>query len=155
MKRTALLPALILGLSLALTGCGGSDDDDKGSDDPTTAASITKPDFIEQADGICKAGNATLDAAAQALGDTPDQAAVEAFVTSSAIPTVQGEHDSIEALGTPEGDEDAISAMLDALQKGIDDLKADPGAIMTATESPFADADQLAVAYGLKECGAS
>lgn len=154
MKRTAVLPALVLALSLALTGCGG-DDDTNTTSDPTTAAALTKTEFITQADAACKAGDAVVDAAAEALGESTAEADIIAFVTDTVIPNVQGQHDAIEALGAPEGDEDEITAILDALQSGIDDLAADPGAITTATESPFADANQLAGDYGLKECGAS
>lgn len=152
MKRTTVLPALFLALALAVTGCGGGDDG-KSTDTPTAAA-ITQAEFITQADAICKAGNATIDAAATAVGDNPSAADIELFVTSAVIPGVQAQHDSIDALGAPEGDEDQIAALLAALQTGIDNLTADPGAITTAEGSPFAEANQLASDYGLQECGA-
>ncbi|MCW2798280.1 hypothetical protein [Nocardioides sp.] len=154
MKRTTVLPALILALGIAVTGCGGGSDDKTSAADPTPSA-ISKADFTTQADAICTAGNKTIEEATAALGDNTSQADIAAFVTETMIPSVQGQHDAIAALGAPAGDEDKVAAILDALQSGIDALKTDPGAITTAAGSPFADANRLAADYGLTVCGAS
>lgn len=151
MKRSAVfLSALALAVSLTVSGCGGGDD--KSSDAP---ASITKADFTEQADAICAAGDVTINAAADALGDTPTQAEIEAFATDVLVVSVQSQHDDIEALGAPDGDEDDITAMLDALQSSIDAVTADPASINAEGADPFADANQMAQDYGLTDCGAS
>lgn len=147
MKRSALLlPTLALALSLIVSGCGGGDDD---------KTSISKADFIEQADAICAAGDVEIEAAADALGDDPTQEQIEAFAVDTLVPSVQGQHDAIDALGAPEGDEDAISAMLDALQGSIDTVEADPSTINAEGADPFADANQMAQDYGLTDCGTS
>ncbi|MCW2766172.1 MAG: hypothetical protein JWO11_2131 [Nocardioides sp.] len=152
MKRTAVLPALILTLGLAVTGCGGGGDDKVTAEPTAAAAALSKADFSSQANAICATGTQTIDAASAALGDSTSSADIEAFVTETVIPSVQGQHDAIEALGAPAGDEDEVAALLAALQTGIDALSADPAAITTG--SPFDEANQLATAYGLTDCGA-
>ena len=145
MNRTALLPALLLTLGLAVSGCGGGDGDEDAAPEP-----ISKADFSTQADKICADATADLTAAAEALGEDPSQEQIEAFASDSLVPSLQAQHDDIEALGAPEGDEDEVEAILTALQEGIDTVEADPGSI-TSSE-PFGEASELAADYGLEEC---
>lgn len=145
MNRTAALPALLLSLGLALTGCGGGGDDEEAAPEP-----ISKADFTTQANKICADGSAELDAAADALGDAPTQEQIEGFAADTLVPNIQAQHDDIEALGAPEGDEDEVDAILAALQDGVDATEADPSAITSG--DPFAQANELAGAYGLTDC---
>ena len=146
MNRTALLPAVLLTLSLAVTGCGGG-----GSDDEDAAPEpISKADFSAQADKICADATADLTAEAEALGEDPSQEQIEAFASDSLVPSIQAQHDDIEALGAPEGDEDEVEAILTSLQEGIDTVEADPST--TTSGDPFAEASELAADYGLEDC---
>lgn len=148
MKRTALLfPALVLAVSFLAAGCGG--DDDKKSDE-----AITKAEFIKQADEICAQGNEDIATASEAIGDSPTSDEIEAFATDTLVPNIQDQHDAIDELGAPKGDEDDVDAILGALQTGIDTLSEDPAGAMSSAESPFTAANELAGAYGLTECGA-
>lgn len=146
MNRTALLPALLLSLSLVAAGCGG--DDGGGGED---AEPISKADFTTQADKICADANAEIEAEAEALGAEPTQEQIEQFAVDILVPNIQGQHDDIADLGAPEGDEDDVEAILDALQEGIDAVEADPS-LITSSDDPLAEASELAGEYGLKEC---
>jgi len=143
MNRTAALPALLLSLGLALTGCGGGDEE--AAPEP-----ISKADFTTQANKICADGSAELAAAADELGEDPTQEQIEGFASDTVVPNIQGQHDDIEALGAPEGDEDEVDAILAALQEGVDTTEADPSTITSG--DPFAEANELAGAYGLEDC---
>jgi hypothetical protein len=143
MNRSAL-PALLLSLSLVAAGCGGDDEAD-------AAEPLSKSEFVTQADKICADGNADLETEAEALGDEPSQEEIEAFATDTLVPNLQAQHDDLDALGAPEGDEDEVQAILDALQEGIDALESDPAAV-TSSDDPLAEASELAGDYGLEEC---
>lgn len=148
MSRSSLLPALLLSLLLAVTGCGGGDgEDDSGAD---AAEPISKADFIAQANTICADGSAEIETAADELGEAPTQDQIEQFATDTLVPNIQGQHDDIGALGAPEGDEDEVDAILAALQEGVDTVAGDPSTITSG--DPFAEANELAGAYGLTEC---
>lgn len=141
MNRTALLPALLLPLALLVTGCGG--------DEPEP---LTKDEFATQANKICSDGNAELETAAEELGDEPTEEQIEEFVTDTVLPNLQEQHDELEDLAAPEGDEDEVEEILDALQEGIDGIEEDPAGAITSGEDPLAEASELAGEYGLTEC---
>jgi len=135
---------LVIG-ALVVAGCGGDDDTS------ATTASLSKEEFLAQGNAICAEGNKTIEAAGEDLGQQPSQADFEAFVNDSLAPAVQGQIDGINALGAPEGDEEQVTAITDAAQEGVDEIKADPGAI-TGNQDPFEEANKLAGEYGLTEC---
>lgn len=158
MKRTqVLLTTLAVSATLALTGCGGDDAPDaSASTAPTTAptteaTTISTEDFTTQANAICAAGNADLEAAAKEIGDNPTDEQIASFATDTLIPNVQGQHDDIEALGAPAESADEVSAMLDSLQGALDTVTADPSSL-SADSDPFAEASDLAGGLGLADC---
>jgi ABC-type glycerol-3-phosphate transport system substrate-binding protein len=154
MKRSALfLPALALAVSLVASGCGGSSSDDSSDGGDAPAASISEADFTEQANTICSDASDELQTAGADLTDQSTQDEVVAFVTDTAIPSFQAQHDAIDALGAPEGEEDDVQALLDALQDGIDAVTADPTAFIADGDSPFVDANAAANDLGLTDCG--
>ncbi len=118
-----------------------------------TAASLTKEEFIAQADQICTEGDAALNQTSTDFGPgQPSDEELTAFVNDTLIPNLQGQHDDIAALGAPEGDEEEISSLLDDFQQAIDDVKADP-LLVAQRPGPFDDVNQQAQDYGLKKCG--
>lgn len=152
MKRSILtVPALALAASL-LAGCGGSDGSDRKDSAPEPEASaITSADFVSEANQICAGGNAEIDSASVELGDAPSEEDVSAFASDVLVPNIQDQHDAIDELGAPEGDEDAVDALLTALQDGIDALTADP-TVVSVAPGPFADANAAATELGLTDC---
>lgn len=143
MKRPALfLPTVALAFGLAVTGCGGSDE----------APAISHDDFVTQANEICADASAELQEAGADLTDTSSEEDLIAFIEDTAIPNFQGQHDDIEDLGAPEGDEDDVDALLTALQDGIDAVSDDPSAFIVEGADPFADANEAATELDLTDC---
>ena len=151
MKLRTLAILAALAALVVVAGCGGGDD----SSSTTSAAPLSKDDFIAQADQICTDGDAAISADQPDIGPSgPTDDQIDSFVTDTLVPNLQDEHDKIAALGVPEGDEDAISSLLDKLQSAIDTLGSDPSSITTSQDS-FNDVNQAAQDYGLKKCGSS
>lgn len=155
-RLTLTLTGLAAVAALALGGCGGGDDTTStattGDTETSTASALalTKEQFIAQADAICAAGDKSLNAALQALGNgQPSQADLQQFA-QVAVPALQEEVDAISALPPPSGDSEQITAMLNAVQNGIDKIKSDPAAIEA---DPLSEASRIAQDYGLQQCG--
>lgn len=136
------LGVIAVATALAL-GAGCGDDEE----------SLTKAEFIEQADAICAAGNEELNSLDSDFGAGKSPAEiVDSFVSEELIPVLRAEHDEIEALGAPEGDEAEVENLLASLQEAIDAAEEDPMAFVISDDA-FAAADKAAEDYGLKECG--
>lgn len=150
MKRPALLlPSALLVLGLALSACGGSDDSSSDAGDKPADAAISQADFVEQANAICSDAGDAFDAEAAKLDESSD---IEAFVTDVAVPNFQAQHDDIAALGAPEGQEEDVQTLLDALQSGIDAMAADPAGATDEDSTSFDDANAAATELGLTDC---
>jgi hypothetical protein len=130
----------VVGTLLAV-GCGGGGE------------SISKEDFIEQADEICAAGSEELDAILDELEPaTPTSDDIAEFLRDDYVPNIRAQIDDIRELGFPEGDEDELDAILDDSESVLDDIEEDP---QTAVQqaNPFAEVNQQLQEYGLTECG--
>jgi len=151
-----LAPALVAALIAA--GCGGNGD----SSSTTTAAaeSLSKDDFIKEADQICSDGDAATQAEFQkALPNqqgppTADQLPQVARIAGQGV---KNEITKIRALGAPAGDEATVNSFLDAADSGADQIIAHPEQLQSSGESnaDIARADREAQAYGLRICGQS
>jgi hypothetical protein len=163
-RITALL-ALALAAGLIAAGCGDDDDEtttaattttETGATGATGAATgepLSQDEFITQADQICADGDKEIDQQAQETfgqGEPSDQE-VEQFASETVVPNIQRQIDGIGALTPPEGDEDEVSAILDAAQEALDEIEQDPSSLQSG--NPFKQANQLAQDYGLTECG--
>lgn len=150
------LAALSLGILLALlplVGCGEDDGD---------SPMISKAVFVKKASAICSETNAKASSEGikvlrrlesdGASGQDPEAA----LVTEWLVPTIQTEIDELRALGTPDGDEERVDAILVALQDVIDRADADPERYLSEQvnfEHPYKEVEKLATAYGISECG--
>ncbi|GAB2980512.1 hypothetical protein [Nocardioides montaniterrae] len=143
MKQLAL--ATTLAATLALAGCGGSDD-------PTP---LTHAQLVKQGNAICKQG--TKDVAAVVKKVTkhgkPTRAAVLKATKEQIVPIIQDQRDRLDALEPPKTDAVKYADLIAAIDKAIAAVKADPAAAMAA--SPFDAANQLANGLGLTVCGKS
>lgn len=136
--------AVVLVLGIAAVGCGGGDDD-----------TLTKAQFIKQADAICAKGNKRIDAAAKEIFTTkqqPSKAQLTTFATDTLIPDIQRQVDEVRALNEPSDDEDEVNAFLDSAQAELDKGKEDP--LYITSDKSFSETNQLGKQYGFKVCAA-
>lgn len=149
-KVLMLLLAAALGVTAIAAGCGGDDEDGDGE-------ALTKQEFITQADQICAEGDRQINEAgsAQFGGQEPSAQEIEEFGTETVAPNIQNQVDQIRALTPPEGDEEQVSAILDAAQEGIDEVEEDPSLLNQGQDAggAFTEANRLAEDYGLTDCG--
>jgi hypothetical protein len=142
----AIAVSATLVLALVAAGCGSSS---KSS----TAASLSKPQFVAEGNAICAQGNQRLAASDRALGSQPSQAQITTFVTSTFAPNIQSQIDGLRALSAPSGDAAAVSQMLDVAQTDLDKIKGNPA--LLAGGAGFTEFAHLAHPYGLTSCAPS
>ena len=140
--------------ALLVSGCG--EDDDEGGFSPVVSDPTSKVEFLRQADEICHSTESRIEAAADDLlsgkGD-PDPAEVEEVALGIVVPALEAEIAAIGALDAPEGDEDEVQGILDATQAGIEEIEADPQALLDGAPKSLVKAEQLARRYGSTQCG--
>ncbi len=141
-------------LLFAAAGCGGG-----GGDSSTDANAIPKAEFIKKADAICSAGNKRMEVTfAHFLEENknirhPSEADYESLVGKVVVPNVRREIKEIRTLGAPEGDEDRVEAILEALEEGVETAENDPKAVVSSSEAIFGISSRLGKEYGLEVCG--
>jgi hypothetical protein len=145
------LPLLVL----AIAGCGG---EDEGEEEFPAGVSqpATKVEFLREADRICVSSEARIEAAADDLlreRGRPDPERVEQVALKIAVPALETEVRAIGSLTPPEGDEDEIQAILDATERGIAQIEADPRGLTDGPPPGLREAQRLAERYGSAECG--
>ena len=140
--------------ALLVSGCG--DDEDEGGFSPVVSDPTSKVAFLRQADEICHSTESRIEAAADDLltgKGEPDPAEVEEVALGIVVPALEAEIAAIGALEAPEGDEDEVHGILDATQAGIEEIEADPRALLDGPPKSLVKAEQLARRYGSQQCG--
>jgi hypothetical protein len=151
-----VLLAGIVAAAAVIAGCGSSDD---SSTDSTTA--LTKAEFIKQGDAICEKGSKQIEDEAEAFADendvdteNPTDEQQEEVIETVVGPSLQTQADELGELGAPSGEEAKVTAMLEALEEGAEELESDPGALLGSDGSdPIDKANDLANEFGFKACG--
>ena len=145
-RATIELVFLLVGVSVALAlgigGCGGG------------GSPLTKAQFIEQADAICKQAGAEQVALASHRKGEVVSGNFEA-VTAVFVPPMEKELRRLGALKPPGAEEGAVKAILKAIRRGVQDAKADYLDLFVKETDPFVEANELARKYGLKACAES
>lgn len=159
----------MLAIALVAVGCGGSSDSSSGggaaaSSGSTTAiaaSELTKAEFVEQANAICKEGGDQIHREVQqftkeqglsrkAVLTRPRQ---EEIVTKFVVPSIQAQAEGLAKLGVPEGDESEVSAIVFNLGKLAKAAEQNPAsALQEGTGNPLGEANKAAKAYGAGEC---
>lgn len=142
-------------VALLVSGCGGG-----GGGEQVTASSISKAQFVKQADAACEKNRKQIETGLSAyfggLSGEESQAKKEARLSEAVetivTPKLQKELAEIRALGAPEDDRDKVEAIVDAIGEAVSKLEEDPVQIESSTQI-FADAQKLAKEYGLTVCG--
>ncbi len=147
MRTAMLLGVTALAAGLLAAGCGG---DDGG-------AAPSKQDYIAEGDAICKQRQDEVSRQAQETfgGSVPTGEQIEAFGADVIVPSLDSQLEELRALTPPEGDEDTVGKIYDAVGDGIDAIRENPALVTDPNAGgTFAEADALAQRYGFKVCGA-
>jgi len=145
MKKGLLTIVTLLSVSgLLAAGCGGND---SSTDEPAPS----KADYIVEADAICAASQSDLDGIVQSLPDDVEATESQEAITEEIIPAFRDQIEQLRALTPPEGEEEAIAAIYDAVDEAVDMIEENP--LVLDQVDPFNEADRLATDYGLEVCG--
>jgi len=154
--KALLAIGMAIALAAAVAGCGGGDD----SSGDSSSAALTKAEFIKQADAICKSGEETLEDEANEFAEendvdteNPTTKQQEEVIVDVVGPALHKQGEEIAELGAPEGEEETVEAIVDALESGADEVENDPATLIESEDSPLDEATELAGDYGLTECG--
>ena len=149
MMKKLLSIICLVAAALLLFGVAGCGEDD------SSAATLTKKQFIKSAEGICEqAETEQLKKATKYLQGHPG-AEEEDAVIPAGLPPIEEELNKLEALGLPKGGEAEIEAFLDALQVALDQAKEDPGSVLAQQGNPFEKPNKIGSKYGLKACASN
>jgi hypothetical protein len=134
-------------LSLLVAGCGGGEDE---------TSSPSRKQFLKQANAICQEQTQKRNKIIQDAISGSDQnkllpKAEREQIIVDALPPYAETPEKLEALGAPEGDEEKVEAILEAMEKAAADAKANPSVALTSTKQ-FEEANKLASGYGLTSC---
>ena len=118
---------------------------------------VTKTEYLAKAKAVCQKGNQALTEASNATfakvppGQKLSDPEIEVFVRQTVVPTIRDQVKELRALPPPKGKKGQVEEIYRALDKGLDDLDKNPGALMDGS-NPFAQADSLAAKYGITVC---
>ena len=154
-KRLIVLLAGVLAIAV-IAGCGSSDD----STETDESVALTKVEFIKQGDAICAKGNERLEDEADEFAEdndvdtgNPTEDQQEEVIVTVVGPALQSQADELGELGAPEGEEDKVTAIVEALEAGAQELEDDPGSLLESGAEPLVEARKLATEFGFKTCG--
>jgi hypothetical protein len=147
--KTVWVLAFALAIGVLAAGCGGDGGDDT---DP-------KEDYIAKADELCAVGTFQIGSEAQNRYGSPQPPPekIEEYSSKIVVPILQKQViKGLRELPPPEGDEQTVAAIYDALQAGVDALRTDPTLIADPNVGgAFDEANSLAQAYGFEQCGSN
>ena len=147
-RPIALLGA-VAAIALIVAGCGSSDD--STTDSAAGGEALTKAEFVKQANAICTAGNAEIEAALKEGAPKSDEEGEE-FVEESVLPAVAKQVEEIGELGYPEGkDGEEAEAVVASAEAEIEKAEDDPSTL--AEPGAFKEPNRLAREYGMSVCG--
>lgn len=149
----------VLAVALILVGCGGGGSDaTSGGGDST--ASLSKAEFIKEADAICSKGGEQAQSEFAAFGKKnkipegkePTTAQWEEIGTQILVPALRQQVDEIRQLELPAGDEAQIEAFLEGVDGAVEEVEEKPE-IAKEPSKTLTDAHQTINGYGFKVCG--
>jgi len=141
-------------IALAMAGCGGGSDSSSA-----TTGSISKAAFIKKADAVCQKGTERMQRAILVFlkqhkdVKRPNKAQSEKLVGTAIVPSVKTEIKELKALEVPEGDEEHVDAIINALEEGLETAETNPEAVVGSSDAVFGISGRLAGEYGATVCG--
>jgi hypothetical protein len=153
MGRGTIAIAVALAAAALVAGCGG------GDDSSSATVSVSKAAFIKKVDAVCQKGTERMQRAILVFlkqhkdVKRPNQAQSEKLVATVIVPSVKTEIKELKALDAPQGDEDRFSAILSALEEGLETAEDNPKAVVASSDAVFGISGRLAGEYGAEVCG--
>jgi|RhiMethySRZTD1v2_1073278.scaffolds.fasta_scaffold376443_3 hypothetical protein len=171
------LTALVLAaFALSIAACGGDDDDgggsgaDEGSAMTTEGSqALSKQEFIEQGDEICREGNEEFERINEELDAISGGSASEQFAQAESIlregaDLIDARIDDFRALDPPPEDAEVIDQYLDGVedQRALLEQMADAAAaedeqelqdVSERLDQVAAERRGIAQGYGFEDCG--
>lgn len=132
-------------LALLTVGCGGG-----GSDE-----TVTKADFVRQGNAVCGKWQQARGQAFREVNSKFKPPVTQAKREKAILFVLEPYEDAFEGLKElepPAGEEEKVEAIIDAMEEGWNQAKANPGTLVSSS-APFSKANKLTEEYGLKECG--
>lgn len=159
-KRALAALVACLAVAAVAAGCGGGGDSTSGGDGTSSSEAPTKAAFVKEADSICQKADAKLNEEITEfakendipLEDEPTQDQQVEIYEATVLPNIKAQGEEIAALTPPEGEEEAVEEITDALAEGVEAGEEDPQQF-TEGKNPLADASSKATAFGMKVCG--
>jgi hypothetical protein len=148
-KFLAILMLLAIS-SAAIAGCGDGGDD-------TGTASLTKAEYVKQANAICEKVQREMEAKfaefvkrENAGHGAADPKAFKEEVANVAIPGLEKQIEELSALPAPAGEEEEVELILERQEESLEKVEEDPtfrtsGGLYEELNKPASD-------YGLSEC---
>lgn len=142
-----LIAVAMVAAAVAIAGCGGG-----GSDEP-----LTKAEFIKQANAICQQSaerrSKLIAEFIQQANPKANREKLQEEVVQRALPTYETATQQIDELAAPQGDDEKVQKIVEAMEEAVKKAEADPHSALI-NEAAFKKADQLVKSYGLKDCNA-
>jgi hypothetical protein len=167
-KRLIAMLAGVVAIAVIATGCGSSSS--SGSTSPGSGSSTSsgeaggssqaKAEFIKEAETICRESYASTNVEGEKFAiknniniKKPTKAQTEELIGKVLGPAVREQAKAISDLGAPSGEEAEVKAIVKAIKAGAEETEENPKALMKPKDGgPFAKANELVEAYGLKGC---
>jgi hypothetical protein len=144
-----------------------SDATEAGSTSGDTSAQadgqpLTKAQLIKAGDKICQRTSAKIvedwqrekENYGRGFGAQPSEKQNEEGLVDLVLPAIQEEAEEMAELVPPPADRAEIDAIVVALEKGVAQSEANPGAAFApGAKNPLDEASKLSKAYGFKVCG--
>ncbi|HEX5592855.1 MAG TPA: hypothetical protein VFX35_05860 [Solirubrobacterales bacterium] len=139
------IAAIGMGIAaLAFAGCGGSSEE-----------TLTKAQFVEQANKICRAGEnkraKRVNELLEEQASKKPSAKPKDDIIFDVIAIYEETTGELSELGKPEGEEEKVDAIVEAMEEAADRVHANPQSALTG-DLPFRKANKLAEDYGLDSC---
>jgi len=154
----AVAAACLALTAILISGCGSSDSSGSATAENTDSASLTKQQYIAQANQICEQGLTEKDqAVSPALKElasnsegAPTAQATAKLVEEAVLPSYRKMIDQLGQLNAPTGSEAKVKAIVGDFESSLEKAEADPA--KAAQGGLFMAGVQAARAYGLQAC---
>jgi hypothetical protein len=151
-KRICTMLAAVVALAAVAAGCGGGDGEDE--------ATLTKAQFIKQADKICKKisekNKEDFQAFVQkAQGEGGLEKSGGDIGQEVVLPNFEAKVAQLTELEPPSQGEKQITAWYEALEAALEEAQEDPNTLIgfaASPDAPLVEANRIAREYGFEEC---